>query len=97
MQRCGGIRRAGAAALDLAFVAAGWLDGFWEKNLHPWDVGAGSLLIQEAGGAGQRLFGRAATTSPPARSSPERRACIASFWMCCARYPALAAPRHRQT
>ena len=50
VQRCAGIRRAGAAALDLAFVAAGWLDGFWEKNLHPWDVGAGSLLIQEAGG-----------------------------------------------
>jgi len=50
MQRCAGIRRAGAAALDLAFVAAGWLDGFWEKNLHPWDVGAGSLLVQEAGG-----------------------------------------------
>ena len=50
MQRCAGIRRAGAAALDLAFVAAGWLDGFWEKNLHPWDVGAGSLLIEEAGG-----------------------------------------------
>jgi len=50
VQRCAGIRRAGAAALDLAFVAAGWIDGFWEKNLHPWDVGAGSLLIEEAGG-----------------------------------------------
>ena len=47
---CAGIRRAGAAALDLAFVAAGWLDGFWEKNLWPWDMGAGSLLIEEAGG-----------------------------------------------
>jgi myo-inositol-1(or 4)-monophosphatase len=50
MQRCAGIRRAGAAALDLAYVAAGWLDGYWEKGLHPWDVGAGSLLVQEAGG-----------------------------------------------
>jgi myo-inositol-1(or 4)-monophosphatase len=50
MQRCAGIRRPGAAALDLAFVAAGWMDGFWEKKLHPWDVGAGSLLVQEAGG-----------------------------------------------
>ncbi|MBA3772406.1 MAG: inositol monophosphatase [Ramlibacter sp.] len=50
MQRCGGVRRAGAAALDLAFVAAGWLDGFWEKDLNPWDVGAGSLLVEEAGG-----------------------------------------------
>jgi myo-inositol-1(or 4)-monophosphatase len=50
MQRCGGVRRAGAAALDLAFVAAGWLDGFWEKGLNSWDVGAGSLLVEEAGG-----------------------------------------------
>ena len=50
MQRCAGIRRPGAAALDLAFVAAGWLDGFWEKKLNAWDVGAGSLLVQEAGG-----------------------------------------------
>jgi myo-inositol-1(or 4)-monophosphatase len=45
-----GIRRAGAAALDLAYVAAGRLDGFWEMGLFPWDVAAGSLLIQEAGG-----------------------------------------------
>ncbi len=45
-----GIRRAGSAALDLAYVAAGRLDGFWECNLKPWDVAAGSLLIKEAGG-----------------------------------------------
>lgn len=45
-----GIRRAGAAALDLAYVAAGRLDGFWEVKLKPWDVAAGCLLIQEAGG-----------------------------------------------
>ncbi|PYO92574.1 MAG: inositol monophosphatase [Gemmatimonadetes bacterium] len=45
-----GIRRAGAAALDLADVAAGRLDGFWELSLAPWDVGAGALLIREAGG-----------------------------------------------
>ena len=45
-----GIRRAGAAALDLAWVAAGRLDGFWETGLAPWDIAAGSLLIQEAGG-----------------------------------------------
>jgi myo-inositol-1(or 4)-monophosphatase len=50
MQRCGGIRRPGAGALDLAFVATGWLDGFWEKRLNAWDVGAGSLLVEEAGG-----------------------------------------------
>jgi myo-inositol-1(or 4)-monophosphatase len=51
MQRCAGIRRAGACALDLAYVAAGWLDGFWERNVWPWDVAAGSLMIEEAGGA----------------------------------------------
>jgi myo-inositol-1(or 4)-monophosphatase len=45
-----GIRRPGAAALDLAFVAAGRLDGFWEFGLSPWDMAAGSLLILEAGG-----------------------------------------------
>lgn len=45
-----GIRRAGAASLDLAYVAAGRLDGFWEMNLKPWDIAAGILLIKEAGG-----------------------------------------------
>ena len=45
-----GIRRAGAAALDLADVAAGRLDGFWELQLAPWDIAAGTLLIREAGG-----------------------------------------------
>jgi myo-inositol-1(or 4)-monophosphatase len=45
-----GLRRPGAAALDLAYVAAGFYDGFWEVGLNPWDVAAGSLLIQEAGG-----------------------------------------------
>lgn len=45
-----GIRRMGAASLDLAYVAAGRYDGFWEMNLKPWDIAAGLLLIQEAGG-----------------------------------------------
>ncbi|BCX81848.1 myo-inositol-1(or 4)-monophosphatase [Methylomarinovum caldicuralii] len=45
-----GIRRAGAASLDLAYVASGRLDGFWEIGLQPWDMAAGVLLIQEAGG-----------------------------------------------
>lgn len=45
-----GIRRAGSAALDLAYVAAGRLDGFWELGLNPWDMAAGALLIEEAGG-----------------------------------------------
>ena len=45
-----GIRRAGAASLDLAYVACGRLDGFWEFGLKPWDMAAGALLIEEAGG-----------------------------------------------
>ncbi len=45
-----GIRRAGSAALDLAYVACGRLDGFWEFGLKPWDIAAGALLIEEAGG-----------------------------------------------
>ena len=44
------LRRAGSAALDLAYVAAGRLDGYWEIGLQPWDMAAGLLLIQEAGG-----------------------------------------------
>jgi len=47
---CRGIRRAGAASLDLAYVAAGRIDGFWECKLKPWDVAAGQLLVAEAGG-----------------------------------------------
>jgi myo-inositol-1(or 4)-monophosphatase len=49
-QKSAGLRRPGAAALDLAYVAAGRLDGFFEKNLKPWDIAAGTLLITEAGG-----------------------------------------------
>jgi len=50
MTRTQGIRRPGSAALDLAYVAAGRLDGFWEANLQSWDIAAGCLLIREAGG-----------------------------------------------
>lgn len=50
IQQSAGLRRPGAAALDLAYVAAGFYDGFWEVGLNPWDVAAGSLLVQEAGG-----------------------------------------------
>jgi myo-inositol-1(or 4)-monophosphatase len=49
-RNCAGIRRAGSAALDLAYVACGRLDAFWEIGLAPWDMAAGSLLIVEAGG-----------------------------------------------
>jgi myo-inositol-1(or 4)-monophosphatase len=50
MRTTAGIRRAGAASLDLAFTACGRYDGFWEVGLHPWDLAGGALLIHEAGG-----------------------------------------------
>ncbi|MFN3521671.1 MAG: inositol monophosphatase family protein [Phenylobacterium sp.] len=49
-QRVAGVRRFGSAALDLAFVAAGRFDGYWERDLSPWDLAAGMLLVSEAGG-----------------------------------------------
>lgn len=54
--RCRGVRRAGAAVLDLSYVAAGRLDGFWEVYLKPWDMAAGSLLVREAGGVVSDFF-----------------------------------------
>ena len=50
MPRTAGIRRWGAASLDLAYVAAGRLDGYWERELNAWDIAAGELLVREAGG-----------------------------------------------
>ena len=67
-----GLRRPGAAALDLAYVAAGFYDGFWEVGLNPWDVAAGSLLVLEAGGLigdlageGNYLFGGQVIAASP--------------------------------
>lgn len=57
-KRVQGIRRCGAAALDLAYVAAGRFDGYWEYKLNMWDVGAGVLLVQEAGGRVSRIVDR---------------------------------------
>ena len=50
MPVCAGVRRWGAASLDLAYVAAGRFDGFWERELQPWDIAAGLVLVREAGG-----------------------------------------------
>jgi myo-inositol-1(or 4)-monophosphatase len=58
-EKCAGLRRPGAAALDLADVAAGRLDGFFEKGLQAWDMAAGSLLITEAGGIVGNFSGEA--------------------------------------
>ena len=59
MAKSAGVRRAGAAALDLAYVACGRLDAFWELGLSPWDMAAGALMIQEAGGLVGDLRGEA--------------------------------------
>jgi len=50
MPTCAGVRRFGAAALDLAYVAAGRYEGFWERGLHAWDIAAGIVIVREAGG-----------------------------------------------
>jgi myo-inositol-1(or 4)-monophosphatase len=55
--RSHGVRRAGSAALDLAYTACGRMDGFWEFYLNPWDTAAGALMVQEAGGSITRFDG----------------------------------------
>jgi myo-inositol-1(or 4)-monophosphatase len=57
MSTAAGVRRPGAASLDLAYVAAGRIDGFWEFGLAPWDTAAATLIIQEAGGRVGTLTG----------------------------------------
>jgi myo-inositol-1(or 4)-monophosphatase len=57
MGEVAGVRRFGSAALDLAYVAAGRYDGFWENGLHPWDIAAGIVLVREAGGFVSDLAG----------------------------------------
>jgi myo-inositol-1(or 4)-monophosphatase len=59
LPRCAGVRRPGSAALDLAYVAAGFSDGFFEMGLSPWDVAAGALLVTEAGGLVGNFTGEA--------------------------------------
>ncbi len=63
--RVRGVRRAGAAALDLAYVAAARLDGFWEYRLAPWDTAAGVVLVKEAGGVVQAIDGSPWTPDSP--------------------------------
>jgi myo-inositol-1(or 4)-monophosphatase len=64
--RCRGVRRLGSAVLDLAWVAAGRFDGFWELRLGPWDVAAASLFVEEAGGRVTNLVGAAVDLGAPA-------------------------------
>jgi myo-inositol-1(or 4)-monophosphatase len=55
MPACAGVRRWGSAALDLAYVAAGRYEGFWERRLNAWDLAAGLIIVKEAGGLVQSL------------------------------------------
>ena len=57
MIRAQGIRRAGSAAMDLAHIASGRADGYWEFGLSPWDIAAGTLLVSEAGGCVTNMSG----------------------------------------
>src|SRR3954451_12791744 len=57
LKRARAVRRLGSAAIDMAYVAAGRLDGFWEVKLNPWDVSAGALMVEEAGGQVSGLLG----------------------------------------
>ena len=79
LPRCRDLRRAGAAALDLAYVAAGRFDAYWERGLHPWDIAAGILLVRRAGGCATTLGGddlfldaSQVLASPPQLHSPLR-------------------------
>jgi len=65
MAETAGIRRWGAAALDLAYVAAGRFDGFWERGLSPWDIAAGVILVREAGGYVSEMNGKAISLDSP--------------------------------
>jgi myo-inositol-1(or 4)-monophosphatase len=56
--RARAVRRLGSAAIDMCYVAAGRLDGFWEKKLQPWDVAAGALIVAEAGGSVTTMAGQ---------------------------------------
>lgn len=64
-RRTQGVRRMGAAALDLCYIAAGRCDGYWEQTLRPWDFAAGALIAQEAGGCVTTLKGAADLFTPP--------------------------------
>ena len=60
-----GVRRLGSAAMDLCYVAAGWLDGYWEIRIKPWDIAAGALIVEEAGGVVTKLNGETDYMQPP--------------------------------
>ena len=73
------VRRLGSAAIDLCYVAAGRMDGFWESDLKPWDIAGGALIVAEAGGRVTDMDGRAVHVARRPRAghqrTPARRRC----------------------
>lgn len=65
LKRTQSLRRFGSTAINLSFVAAGWLDGYWNLGVKPWDIAAGTLLIEEAGGVVTDLQGSGDYFKPP--------------------------------
>ena len=93
-----GVRRFGSAALDLAWVAAGRFDGFWERDLSPWDVAAGILMVTEAGGTvtdadgGDEVLTKGSICAGNPDLHPQlleriKAAARSSYWGLCARRP----------
>ena len=78
MAGASGVRRAGAAAIDLASVACGRFDGFWETRLSPWDIAAGMLIVREAGGVVTTIEG---TECPVARTSVVAGSAVMHPWL----------------
>lgn len=68
MQRCRGVRRLGAASIDLAYVACGRFEAYWEFNLKPWDMAAGKLIVEEAGGKMTNFKGGSVNIDLPAQT-----------------------------
>ena len=92
-QHFAGLRRYGAATLDLAWIAAGRLDAYWERDLSPWDLAAGGLLVREAGGF---VSDSTAATpfSPRPRSSPATTPCTTNCFACSRKPPRSRRSRH---
>ena len=84
-QRVSGVRRFGSAALDLAWVAAGRFDGFWERDLSPWDMAAGILMVTEAGGVVTDADGGDGRAGRRARCAAPTAICTGRCWSDCAR------------
>ncbi len=73
MPKTRGVRRAGSAALDMAWVACGWLDGYWERGIQVWDAAAAVLMIREAGGLADHLQRAALAARRPEHAGQQRR------------------------